>query len=147
MKIILLKEVRGLGRAGEIKEAAEGYARNFLIPKGLADVLSKHNLNVLEAQKKKRERMVEKAKKDKIKLAKKIAGQKFKIQAKADEKGSLYAKINAKAIAAELSKQGFKVEDSEVKLLEPIKKTGEYEAELNLGGERVKIKLEVISER
>jgi large subunit ribosomal protein L9 len=147
MKIILLKEVQNLGHAGEIKEVAEGYARNFLIPKGLADVLSKHNLNVLEAQKRKHEKMLEKAKKDKVKLAKKITGQKFKIQAKADEKGSLYAKINAKAVAAELARQGFKIEDSEVKLPEAIKKTGEYEVELNLGGERVKIKVEVVNRR
>jgi len=136
-----------LGHAGEIKDVAEGYARNFLIPKGLADALSKHALNVLEARRNKRARMAVKSAKDKQKLARKINGRKFKIQAKADEKGSLYAKINANAIAAELARQGFKVEDSEVKLPEAVKKTGEYEVELDLGGERVMIKLEVVSEK
>ena len=51
MKIILLKEVQGLGRQGEIKEVKQGYARNFLIPQGLADVFTKHSLGVLEATK------------------------------------------------------------------------------------------------
>ncbi len=147
MKVILIKEVPGLGHAGETKDVAEGYARNLLIPKGLADVLSKHGLNVLEAQKNKRVRLAIKSEKDKQKLAKKINGQKFEIQAKADEKGSLYAKINAKAIAAELVEKGFEVEDNEVKLPEAIKKVGEYEVELGLGEGRVMVKVEVISEK
>lgn len=147
MKIILLKEVQGLGKAGEIKDVAEGYARNFLIVKGLADLATKHSLNVLEAQKGKRERTAVKTIQNKQKLAKKINEQKFEIKAKADGKGSLYAKINAKAVAAELLKQGFKIEDSEVKLPEALKKTGENEVELNLGGEKVMIRVDVISDK
>ena len=114
MKVILLKEVKNLGHVGEIKDVAEGYARNLLIPGELADILSKHGLNVLEARKNKRERTAIKSKKDKQKLVKKISGQKIEIKAKADEKGGLYAKINAKAVAAELARQRFKVEDSEI---------------------------------
>jgi large subunit ribosomal protein L9 len=147
MKVILLKEVQGLGHAGETKDVAEGYARNFLISKGFADIVSKHNLDVLGAQKKKRERLAVKTKKDKEKLVKKVNGRKFEIKAKADDKGSLYAKINAKAVASELVKQGYRVEDSEVKLDKAIKKIGEYEVDLGLGGENAKIKVEVVSEK
>ena len=56
MQIILLKEVKGLGHAGETKEVSDGYSRNFLIPKGMADMATKHSLSVLDAQGKKKER-------------------------------------------------------------------------------------------
>jgi large subunit ribosomal protein L9 len=147
MKIILLKEVQGLGHSGEIKEVADGYARNFLIVKGLADFVTKHNLDVLEAQKKKLEKLAVKARKDKQKLAKKINGQEFEIKSRADDKGTLYSKITAKTIAQELIKQGINIEDKEIKLDEAIKKVGKYEVELNLGGEGVMIKLEIISDK
>lgn len=143
MKIILLKEVKGLGHAGDIREVSEGYARNFLIPRGLADTMTKHGINVLEAQKKKRERVAKERKVNKAKLAKKIAGREFVITAKADDKGTLYAGVDAKVIAGELKKQNLDVEPAEVILKSAIKKTGKYDVELNLAGEGVKISLEV----
>lgn len=147
MKIILLKEVQGLGHAGEVKEVAEGYARNFLITKGFADFATKHSLNVSKAQKNKRERVKKLEIRSKKLEAKKINGKSFTITAKADEKGSLYAKINGKTIAYELTKQGVKIEENEIKMPESIKKTGEHEIDLELSGESVKIKLEVASEK
>jgi large subunit ribosomal protein L9 len=143
MKVILLKEVRGLGHAGEIKEVSEGYARNFLLGRGLADLVSKHSLDILEAQKNKKERIKKLEVKNKTKLAKKLKGQKFIITGKADEKGSLYSKITAKTIVDELNKQGIKIEEKEINLTEAIKKIGEHGVELNLGGEKVMIKVEV----
>ena len=145
MKIVLLKEVQGIGYAGDIKEVKDGYARNFLIPQGLADILTKYNLSVLEAQKRKKERSKKLGVRSKKLLASKIKGKSFEIKVNADEKGSLYAGLDAKAIAAELAKQKFVVEASEVILDKAIKKVGEYEVELRLEGEKVKIKLEVRS--
>ena len=143
MKVILLKEVQGLGRAGDIKQVSDGYARNFLIPQGLADVLTKHTLGMLEAQKMKKVRSEKSEARSKKLLAKKINGKIFTIQVKADEKGTLYAGIDAKAVAQELNKQGFKLEPSEVKLKEAMKKIGEYEVGLELGEEKAKIKLNI----
>jgi large subunit ribosomal protein L9 len=144
MKIVLLKEVKGLGRKGEIKEVADGHALNFLIPSGQAAMLTKHAKSVLEAQKAKKERLVKKAAVDKAKLARKLDRKKFEIKAKADEKGTLFAGIDAKAVARELATQGFEVESTEVLLKEKIKKLGNYTIELKLGNEKVSVKLEII---
>lgn len=146
MKVILLKEVVNLGLAGEIKEVSDGYARNYLIPGRLADILTKHSLAMAEALKFKRERLQLKEKKDKISLAEKLDGQVFSISAKADDKGTLYSKVDAKFISRELAKQNHNISSQEIKLVQPIKKTGEYQVELNLAGEKVNIKL-VISNK
>jgi large subunit ribosomal protein L9 len=145
MKVILLKEVKGLGRIGEIKEVSPGYARNFLIPKGLAEVVTKHSLNIFEAQAKKRERLAKQEIKKKKNLATRIKEKKFEIKAKTDDSGTLYAKLDAKAIAKELQKQKYKIEPEEIKLKEVIKKAGEYQVGLELEGKKSKIKLIVIS--
>jgi len=142
MKIILLKSVPKLGQAGEIKEVNDGYARNFLIPKGLADIVTKHGLNVLGAQKKKKDRIKAMEAKSRKALAKKLNGMEFKIDVKADEKGSLYAKLDNKTISKELEKQGYKVSANEINIKKPIKKLGEFEIDLNLEEEaRIKIVL------
>ena len=148
MKIVLLKEVKNLGHAGEIKEVKQGYARNFLIPQGLADILTKHNLSILETGKKKKDTCPPYLRRqgrqgNKKLLAKKLTGKNFVIQAKADDKGSLYAKVDAKVIAQELQKQGFAVEAKEIILDKVVKKTGEYVAELKLGEEKAMIKVKV----
>ncbi len=143
MKVVLLKEVKNLGHVGDVKEVNSGYARNFLIPRGLADMVTKHSMGVLESQKNKRERIKKVQFKSKKLLAKKIDRKKFKIEAKADEKGSLYAKLDSKAIVRELEKQGYDIELNEVIIKENIKKIGDYTVDLKLGGEKAKIKLEV----
>ena len=141
MKVILLKEVQGIGHGGEIKEVKGGYAQNFLIPQGLADMLTKHTLGMLEQQKEKRERSKRQEVRSKKLEAKKINGQSFVIQAKIDSKGTLYAKVDAKVIAGELAKQGHNVEVGEIVLDKAIKKIGEYEVGLKLGEGKAKIKI------
>ena len=145
MKIILLKPVKNLGQAGEIKEVSDGYARNFLIPQGLADMVTKHSFSVMEAQKRKRERLKKQVEAAKARLARKINGQEFIIKAKADKKGTLYAKLDAKVIAHQLSEQGTEVEAAEIDLSKPIKKTGEHKLNLRLAGKSAAIKLKVES--
>lgn len=145
MKIILLKQVQGLGQAGDIKVVSNGYARNFLIPQGLADLLTKHGLGVLEAQKKKQVRSKRQEVKSKKQEAKKINGKSFEIITKADEKGTLYAGLDKRAIANELESQGFKIEPNEVKLKEVIKKIGQHTVKLHLNNEKVIIKLDIVS--
>ena len=144
MKVVLLKTVPGLGQAGEVKEVNEGYARNHLIPKDLADMVTKHSMNVIEAQKKKRERMNVQEKQAKKKLAKKLDRKTISIEAKADDNDTLYAGITAKSLAVELQNQGHKVESGEIKLSGVIKKIGEHKAELKMGGEKAKIKIKVV---
>ncbi len=141
MKVILLKNVAGLGQTGEIKEVKEGYGRNFLLPHGLAKNLNKQSEFIVEAQKKKRERLKAKAQDGKKKLAKKLNGKTFEIKAKADESGSLYAKINSGAIVRYLKEQGIEIKGKDIKSDGPIKKIGDHQINLNLAGENIVIKI------
>ncbi|MCX6796834.1 MAG: CTP synthase, partial [Candidatus Falkowbacteria bacterium] len=143
MKVILLKSVSGLGCTGEIKEVSEGYARNFLLPQGLAGRVDKQAITVSEAQAKKKERLRKEAGKNKAKITRKINGQTISIVAKADSKGTLYAKIDAKVIAEELNKSGWEISSLEIKLAAPLKKIGSYNLDLVLAGEQAKIILDV----
>ncbi len=143
MKIVLLKEVQGLGHIGEIKEVKEGYARNFLIPKNLAQAANKHTLKVINDQNEKQKRQKTKTAQKKQALAKKINNKTFLIKADADEKGTLYAGIDAKKISSELNKQGVAVEESEILLNESIKNTGEHKVKLDINGEKVSINLNI----
>lgn len=152
MKVLLLKEVKNLGRGGEVKEVAVGFARNYLIPQGFAQSLSKSRLAELEAQKNHGQKPKKKkgAKEilgaaDKAAEAKRINGKNFTIKVKTDATGSLYAKIDAKTLATELSKQGFKIEPKEIKLEEPLKKAGEYKIQLDLGGNRAEIGVKLVN--
>lgn len=147
MKVVLLKEVKNLGQAGEIKEASDGYSRNYLIPNGFAQILSKHNIRLIEAQKQKQVRLKQEVKKNKAKLAKKINGQEFVIKIKCDNKGTLYAGLDSHTIAAELTKQGFGIFSEEVELSMPIKKLGSYGINLKLGMIRAMIKIMVQSDK
>jgi large subunit ribosomal protein L9 len=146
MKVVLLKNVVSLGRAGEIKEVSEGYVRNFLLPRGLAEQVDKHAITVLEAQARKRERLKKEAEKDKIKIARKIDGHTFIILAKANETGSLYAKIDNEIIAEEIRKAGFEINVKNIQLPASIKKVGTYSVDLIFGNDKVKIILEIKSE-
>jgi large subunit ribosomal protein L9 len=144
MKILLLKTVNNLGQAGEIKEVSEGYARNFLLTKGLAEIVTRHSERVLIQQKQKKAKLKSLEVRSKKSEIKKLAGKIFAFTLKADEKGTLYEKLGAKKIAEELFKQGYKVESSEIKLEKPIKKTGDYDVVVELAGEKAAINLKVI---
>jgi len=145
MKVVFLKNVAGVGQVGQIKEVKDGYAMNYLIPQGLAHGLTKHNLFILESQKKKRERLVKEDIKGKSKLAKKLNGKIFEIKVKADEKGSLYDKINNEDLVKYLTDQGYQIDKKEIILDNKIKKIGEYQVKLILAGEESQIKLKISS--
>lgn len=143
MKVLLLKEVKGLGHKGEIKETTDGYARNFLLPKNLAQIIDKHGAAVIEAQTKKKARMKGQLVKNKIKTLKRINGRFFEIGVKADEKGTLYGSIDNKTIAEELLGRGFALNPDEIILESHIKKIGDYEIKLKSGDSQALIKLSV----
>ena len=145
MKVVLLKNIANLGRAGDIKEINDGYARNYLMPKGLANSVNKQDILVIKAQAGKQERLKKEDGQNKIKTLKKISGFVFKMVAKVDETGTLYAKIDKKDILQELVKAGYKVDINEIILNEPIKKIGRYEINLEMQNEKATIILEISS--
>lgn len=105
MKVILLKDVKGQGKKGELKEISEGYARNFLFPKGLAKEATEGNMKTLEAQQKSEEKRKEREKQDAQELALKLNELTVKIKAKAGEGGRLFGAISSKQVVEALEEQ------------------------------------------
>jgi large subunit ribosomal protein L9 len=129
MKIIFLKDVQGSGKAGEIKEVKDGYARNQLIPKGLAIEATKANLDMLAQKKAAVAHQKDLEKKAAEKTAAKIDGKTFKIAAKAGESGKLFGSVTAKDISAVLKKEGHDVDKRKLSVKDDIKTCGTYEVE------------------
>lgn len=125
MKVILLQDVKGTGKKGEIKEVAEGYAHNFLLKRKLALPASDGNLNTLEDQRQRDERKKEAELEVAKELAKKLEELKVVISAKAGEGGRLFGAVSSKQVAEELKKQHqVKIEKKKLVLPEPIRTLG-----------------------
>ncbi|WP_427340670.1 50S ribosomal protein L9 [Caloranaerobacter sp. DY30410] len=125
MKVILLKDVKGLGKKGSVVNVKDGYARNFLLPRGIAKEATEGNLKVLKEQEAAREikqkEELEKAKK----LAEKISSITVKIQGKAGVNGKLFGSITSKDIANALNKQHkIKIDKKKIMLEDNIKTLG-----------------------
>ncbi len=126
MKVILLKDIKGTGKKDQIIEASDGFARNFLFPKGLAREASATNLNAIENAKaaQKHREDVERAKAEEIRKA--LSGKAIKIVARGAEGGRLYGSVTAQEIADELFKQyGVKVEKRRIDVAN-IRNAGDF---------------------
>ena len=133
MIVILLKDVKGRGKAGDVVKVSDGYARNMLIPKGLAKEATEGNVKNLEKQK---ALMEEKRQQDKEKaeqLAKTLETSIVKIVTKGGESGRLFGSITSKDVADELKKQhNITIDKKKFVMENPIKATGDYEIEVKL---------------
>lgn len=126
MKVILLKDIKGTGKKDQIIEASDGFARNFLFPKGLAREASATNLNAIENAKaaQKHREDVERAKAEEARKA--LSGKAIKIVARGAEGGRLYGSVTAQEIADELFKQyGVKVEKRRIDVAN-IRNAGDF---------------------
>ena len=148
MKIILLQDIDNLGKKYEIKEVADGYARNFLIPKGLAKPATKENLKWLETQKEIEVKKAEEELKKVEAVATNIDGQEIIILVKVGAEGQLFESITSQKIYEKLKELGFEIKKSQIDLPEPIKELGEYPVKIkfehNLEAE---IKIIVVEEK
>ena len=148
MRIILLQNVEKLGKKYDIKEVADGYARNFLIPKGLAKPATKENLKWLETQKEIEVKKAEEELKKVEAVATNIDGQEIIIPVKIGEEGQLFESITSQKIYEKLKELGFEIKKSQIDLTEPIKELGEYPVKIkfehNLEAE---IKIIVVEEK
>lgn len=148
MKVILLKNVDKVGKAGETKDVAEGYGRNFLIPHGLARLATPGFMAKVEAQKQAAVEKVVREEKRLKRLVKELSGVEIKIAAKVGEGGKLYGSVGAEEIVIELKKKGFLVEKSQLKLEKPIKDVGGHEIVVKLReGLEVKVLVRIIEEK
>jgi len=130
MKVLLCEDIKKLGWLGDIVEVNEGYARNYLLPQGLAKVATEGNIRALAKEKAKRaeQRLRERRRIEKAVEA--VEGAEAVLAARANEQGVLFGSITETMIAANLRAQGFEVADEIVKLPEHIKQLGTHNVTL-----------------
>ena len=136
MKIILKQDIRGKGKKGQMIEAAEGYARNYLIPRGLAVEATADAVNTMNLQAKAKAKADAEAKAEALAIAEKLKSCQVKIAAKGGEGGKLFGAITGKEIAAALAEQfSLTIDGKKLVLEQPIKSFGSYEVKAKLGDE------------
>lgn len=134
MKVLLTHDVEHLGKAGDTKEVADGYARNFLIPRGLATPATKGVVNQAAAQKQAEQRRQARAQSERETLAKQIDKTEVVFKAKVGEQHRLYGSITSADIAEELGRKvGSEIDKRDVELAEPIRHLGSFKIPVRLG--------------
>ena len=132
MKIILMEDVAALGHRGEIREVANGYARNYLLPKKLAVPATPGNVQNLEHLKRQRERAEQKVREAAQAAAARIGGLALAVATRASEDGRLFGSVSAQDVVEFLERNQVPVEKRRVLLEEPIKALGEYDVPVRL---------------
>ena len=136
MKVILTADVKGQGKKGELKEVSEGYARNYLIPRGLAMKATADNLNALALKEKAKAAQAAKEKAQAQEHAKQLESCVVKVKARGGENGELFGSVTNKEVADALKEQyGIELEKNRILLEENIKSFGSYELRCKLGYE------------
>jgi large subunit ribosomal protein L9 len=132
MKVILKSDVKALGRIGEVVNVKDGFARNFLMPQGLAVEANTRNIKEFENEKSKILAMAKKLRTGAEGLAARIAEAKVIIKSKSGEEEKLFGSVTAMDIAEALKAQGIEVDKKKIHLEEPIKRLGDYTVSIKL---------------
>jgi large subunit ribosomal protein L9 len=132
MEVILKEHVDNLGRRGEVVKVADGYARNFLLPRKLALVATKGNKQRIERERAKFEATEAEEKKVAEAMSVRMANLEVEIRRRVGETEALYGSVTTSDIAEALAAKGFEVDRRKVQLQEPIKKLGEFEVPIRL---------------
>jgi len=135
MEILLLEPVKKLGRSGDKVTVKNGFARNYLIPRGIAMRINKENLAVYEARKAEIDKNNAVKKSEAESNAKKLDGLNITILRQAAEDGRLYGSVTAKEIAVNVKDKGYAIDSKAVELLVPIKAVGVYKVRLSIHAE------------
>lgn len=149
VKVVLLRDVPGLGKANEVKEVSDGYARNYLIPKGLAKVATEGEMKRIENEKTLREHKEELVRKKSEEILRELQRKVHKINVKAGAGGKLFGALTGITLAELLSESaGTQIDKKWIELEKPIKEVGIYDVKLRLpGGVKGVVKVEVIAEQ
>ncbi|MBE7089100.1 MAG: 50S ribosomal protein L9 [Clostridiales bacterium] len=132
MKVILLQDVKGQGKKGEIVEVNEGYARNFLIKKGLAEAATATKLNEIKQKKAAQDfHKAEETKANKA-LAAEIKGKTFTVKIKAGQGGKVFGSVTGATVSEALSAAGYNIDKKKIVLSQPIKTVGVHEVDIKL---------------
>lgn len=147
MEIILTENVEGLGNIGDLVKVKPGYARNFLVPRGLAVKADPRNVKELEHQKRQMERKLQRVTQAAEVLKSKIEGNPIQVTHKAGEEGKLYGSVTSMELEAKLAEKGIEIDRKRILLAEPIKSLGEHDVPVKLdAGVVATIKLTVAAE-
>ena len=148
MKVVFIEDVPNVARAGEIKDVADGYGRNFLIPRKLAILANPQILSNIETQLKARTHREAQTEGEMVELASQVDGKEIVIKARVGQKDRLYGSITAADIVSELeSATGSVVDKRKIELDNPIRQLGNYEVAIRLGKDIVpKITVTVVEE-
>lgn len=148
MKVILLDNIKGVGKKDEVINASDGYARNFLFPKKLAVEANAENMSKLNNKKEANNYRKDLEKQEAQEIAKKLKGILLKMRVKAGENGKIFGGVTAKEISESLKTQyNMEIDKKKVDLKEPIKTLGSFQVNIKLyEGVVGTLKLEVISE-
>ena len=136
MKVIFNTDVKGQGRKGELKEVSSGYARNYLIPRGLAAEATTDNINALKLKEKAKAAQAQRDREQALENAKKLEGVQVVIRARAGGAGKLFGAVTSQEISDALKEQfGIEIEKNKIVQAEPIKTFGSYTVKAKLGFE------------
>lgn len=147
MKVILKKEVEKLGEMGDVVTVKDGYARNYLIPRGLAVRATEGMLKAIEEEKKQKAFKIERERKAARELAESLERLLLNVKAKAGEEGKLYGAITTQMIADKLKDKGFDIDRKQITIDPPIKQVGKHQVSIKLYSDVIaKLNLEVEAE-
>jgi large subunit ribosomal protein L9 len=132
MKVILSQEIKGLGKKGEVKEVAEGYARNYLLPRSLAVEATAANIRQQEDLLQRRAGKLAKERADAEALRHRLDGLRLELPVRAGEGGRLFGSVTAGDIALALENKGFRIDKRKIDLKEPIKSLGLFRVKVRL---------------
>ena len=136
MKVILQQDVKGKGKKGQMIEASDGYARNFLIPKKLAVPATTDNINTMKLQEKAKQAQIEREKAEAREIVKKLESCVVKVSSKASAGGKLFGSVTNKEISDALKNQfDITIEKQKIVMADPIKSFGSYEVKCRMGYE------------
>jgi large subunit ribosomal protein L9 len=147
MRIVLREDVENLGRRGEVVKVADGYARNFLLPKGKALPASEGNLKTIEREKRRFIVRQAKDRQEAEEVARRIAGISCTIVRKVGENDALYGSVTAGDVAEHLAREGISIDKRRIQIDEPIKSLGIYTVPVRLHPEvSAEVKVWVVKE-
>ena len=135
MKVILLQDVKGKGKKGQMLEVSDGYARNFMLPKKLAIEATTDAINTMRMNDKATQERIAREKAEALATANKLRGMTVIVKAKGGGAGRLFGSVTNAEVAAALEKQGVKLDKRKITLNETIKNVGTYTATCKLGYE------------
>ena len=136
MKVIFQQDVKGQGKKGELKTVSDGYARKYLLPRGLAMEATNDNLNAYKLKEKAKAAQIAKEKAAALEAAEKLSAVQVKISAKSGGSGKLFGAVTSKEISDALKEQfDLDIDSKKIVQAEPIKSYGAYEVKAKLGHE------------